>query len=347
MTVKIALWGVGAMALRMADMLLDRTGVTIVGAIDRHPDKVGRDVALLAGRPRGCGVAVSEDVDAVLARRPDVVLHATDSFVDAVAPDLHRAVEAGANVITIAEEMAWPDAADPVAARALDAAARAAGVTLLGTGVNPGFVMDSLVLALTGACASVRAIHVGRVNDLSQFGPTVMRTQGVGLSADAFAAGVADGSVVGHVGFRQSIGMIAAALGWRIDRIEETRDPIISDVRRETPHVTVEPGMVAGCRHVARGYRDDDAVIVLEHPQQVRPELAGVETGDTIRIDGAPSIRMASAPEIPGGAATAALAVNMIPRVLAAPPGLATMADLPIPTAWTVLDPKPAAGRDA
>lgn len=347
MTVKIALWGVGAMALRMADMLLDRSGVTILGAIDRHPDKVGRDVAELAGRAEPCGALVSEDADAVLARQPDIVLHATDSFLAAVAPDIRRAVEAGADVITIAEEMAYPWAADPVLAQGLDAAARASGVTVLGTGVNPGFVMDSLVLALTGACATVDRIHVSRVNDLSQFGPTVMRTQGVGLSPEAFAAGVADGSVVGHVGFPQSVGMIATALGWTIDRVEETREPIVSDVRRETPHVTVEPGMVAGCRHVATGYSGDTPIIVLEHPQQVRPEAAGVETGDTIRIDGAPPIHMASAPEIPGGAATAALAVNMIPRVLAAAPGLRTMADLPIPTAWTALDPQSAARRNA
>lgn len=342
MTIKVALWGAGAMALRMADILLDRSGVAIVGAIDRHPDKLGRDVATLAGRTEPCGAVVSDDAAKVLANRPDVVLHATDSFLATVAPDLRQAMAAGANVITIAEEMAWPAAADPALAAGLDRAALDAGVTLLGTGVNPGFVMDSLVLALTGACASVEAIHVSRVNDLSEFGPTVMRTQGVGLSPEAFAAGVADGTVVGHVGFPQSIGMIAAALGWQIDRIEETREPILSEVRRETPHVTVAPGMVAGCRHVARAYAGGRAVIVLEHPQQVRPEAAGVATGDTITIAGSPPIRMSSGPEIPGGAATAALAVNMIPRVLAAAPGLVSMAGLPIPTAWTTLDLKPA-----
>jgi 4-hydroxy-tetrahydrodipicolinate reductase len=161
----------------------------------------------------------------------------------------------------------------------------------------------------------------------------VLRTQGVGLRPDAFAAGLADGSVVGHVGFPESIAMIADALGWGISRVVETREPIVSTVRRETPFVVVEPGDVAGCLHTATGYLGDRAVISLVHPQQVRPELEGVPTGDTIEITGVPDVRLAGTPEIPGGIATTALAVNMIPRVLAAPAGLVTMADLPVPAA--------------
>jgi hypothetical protein len=139
--------------------------------------------------------------------------------------------------------------------------------------------------------------------------------------------------VVGHIGFPESIHLIAAAIGWDIERIEETREPIISEVRRETPCTVVRPGEVAGCLHRAVAYREGRPVITLIHPQQVHPQLAGTETGDRIEIRGTPTVRLSGSPEIPGGEGTCALAVNMIPRILNAAPGLHTMADLPVPAA--------------
>jgi 4-hydroxy-tetrahydrodipicolinate reductase len=189
------------------------------------------------------------------------------------------------------------------------------------------------VIALTGVCASVESISATRVNDLSPYGPTVLRSQGVGLWPEEFNGGLKDGSVVGHIGFPQSIHMIAGALGWSIARITESREPIIARIQRETPFVKVAPGQVAGCLHTAIAYCDDRPAITLIHPQQIHPQLEGVETGDNIEIRGIPNVHLAGSPEIPGGTATIALAVNMIPRVLNAPPGLHTMADLPVPAA--------------
>lgn len=159
-------------------------------------------------------------------------------------------------------------------------------------------------MTLSGVCHSVERIEASRVNDLSPYGPTVMRTQGVGTTPEVFAAGVADGSIVGHVGFPESIHMISEALGLGVDRIEQTREPIISNVYRETPHVKVQPGMVAGCRHIGIGYRGDKEVIKLTHPQQIHPHLEGQDTGDYINIYGLPEIHMANKPEIAGGKAT-------------------------------------------
>jgi 4-hydroxy-tetrahydrodipicolinate reductase len=122
-------------------------------------------------------------------------------------------------------------------------------------------------------------------------------------------------------------------LGWRLDEIRETREPIISQVCRETPYVKVAPGNVAGCRHVAHGYVNGEVKITLEHPQQVRPEAEGVDTGDYIWIEGTPPINLAIKPEIPGGVGTIAMAVNLIPLIMQASPGLKTMTDLPVPRA--------------
>lgn len=242
-------------------------------------------------------------------------------------------VRHGIHVISIAEEMAFPACASPALADELNRLAVVNKVSVLGTGINPGFVLDLLVIALTGVCADVESITATRVNDLSPYGPTVLRSQGVGLWPKEFERGVRERSVVGHIGFPQSIHMIAGALGWSIARIAESREPIVARVERETPFVKVLPGQVAGCLHTAIAYRDDRPVITLVHPQQIQPQLEGIKTGDTIEIRGIPNVRLAGSPEIPGGTATIALAVNMIPRVLNALPGLHTMADLPVPAA--------------
>ena len=174
---------------------------------------------------------MTTDFDSVLALRPDVVCIIT---AELPARDHRpgRAVRAaGCNVLCIAETLAYPWASDPAWAERFDALAKEHGVSILGTGVNPGFVLDALVVMWTSACLRVDRIEAQRVNDLSPFGPTVMSTQGVGTTVEEFERGVADGTIVGHIGFPESIHLIARALGWKIDEIVETREPIVSDGR--------------------------------------------------------------------------------------------------------------------
>lgn len=333
--IRVLVLGTGQMGSAMARLVLARPGLELAGACARRPGRAGMDLGRAIGLDRELGLPVVHDLAEALAQsHPRVALQATCSRLAEARDEIETLLRHSVRVITIAEEMACPAATDPDAAAALDRLARDRGAALLGTGINPGFVMDLLAIALTGVCAEVRSIRVERINDLSPYGPTVLESQGVGLSPAAFRAGVEAGRVAGHVGFRQSIRLIADALGWAIERIEERREPIVSAVRRETPFVTVEPGQVAGCLHTATAWREGTAAITLVHPQQVRPGLEGVVTGDRIEIDGSPPVRLAGSPEIPGGQGTAALAVNMIPRLLSAAPGLHTMADLPVPAAW-------------
>lgn len=331
--IRVIHWGLGAMGSGMARLVAEKEGMEIIGAIDMDPKKVGRDLGEVLGKPK-MNIVVRDNVEMVLgAHHAEVVIIATSSFTKEVYPQIEQAVIHGMNVITIAEEMSFPAAQEPELAAKIDALAKKHKVTVLGTGINPGFVLDTLIIALTGVCLNVKKIRAARINDLSPFGPTVMRTQGVGTTPAEFAKGVADGSIVGHIGFPESMSMIAAALGWKLERIEQTREPIISKIHRETPHVVVEPGMVAGCKHIAHGYINGEEVITLEHPQQIHPHLEGVDTGDYIWIEGEPNIALSIKPEIPGGKGTQAIAINMIPQVLSAAPGLKSMKDLPVPAA--------------
>ena len=328
--VRVLIWGLGAMGSGMARMLLSMENVRVVAAIARRSEKAGRDLGEIAGLSP-VGVKVTTDPEEAFHSKPDLALIATHSSVKEVAPQIKHALKEHADVITIAEEMAYPWAASEELSNEIDRLARKQGNTVLGTGINPGFILDTLIIALTGICREVRHIHGKRVNNLAPFGPTVMRTQGVGVAPEEFAAGLESGEIVGHIGFRQSVMLISKALGWEIDDIVEEREPIVSRVERKTKYVTVAPGNVAGCRHTARAYRGGKELIFLEHPQQVCPEDEDINTGDYIAIDGDPPVKMAIEPEIPGGIGTIAIAVNMIPLVINGPRGLVTMADLPVP----------------
>lgn len=336
MTIRVIVWGLGSMGSGMARELMGREGVSIVGAIRGEPENSGMDLGEALGLDERTGVRVTADPGEVIGKvEADIVLQATASFVREVYPQIEDCIRSGLDVISIAEEMSYPWRSNPGLAGAMDSLAREHNVTVLGTGINPGFVFDSLIMTLTAACRRVDRIRAARVNDLSPFGPTVMRTQGVGTTPAEFSEGLEAGSIVGHIGFPESMALIAGALGWRLERVEETRQPIIAGVRRSTPHVTVAPGMVAGCRHVGRGFVEGEERITLEHPQQVNPEFEGIETGDFIWIEGDPDINLSMKPEIPGGAGTVAMAVNMIPHVLNSPPGLVSVTDLPLPRMWS------------
>ena len=332
--IRVLQWGLGAMGSGMARLMLEKSGLQIVAAVDARPDYVGRDLGEVLGVGKKLGVIVTDQPETVLdSNKVDLTVIATTSWTERQMPDLRKIITAGINVISIAEEMADPAAQHPELAKELDELAKQHGVSVLGTGVNPGYVLDLLVVALTGGCHSVERIEASRVNDLSPYGPTVMETQGVGTTPEVFRKGVAEGTIVGHVGFPESIQLISDALGLGVDRIVQTREPIISKVYRETPHVKVEPGMVAGCAHTGVGYRGDTEVIRLVHPQQIHPHLENQDTGDYINIYGVPEIHMAIKPEYAGGKATIGIAVNMIPHVVAATPGLKRMIDLPVPAA--------------
>jgi hypothetical protein len=332
--IKVLLLGTGHMGAGIARLILNKPGLELVGAYGRRVHRAGLDIGEAIGLDRTLGIPISVDLERVISEtRPEIAIQATCSTAMDALSEISTSLGHGVNVITIAEEMAYPKSRSPSIAEELHWQAVRQGASVLGTGVNPGFVMDLLVITLSGVCADIQTITAKRVNDLSPYGPAVLKSQGIGLSPQDFITGLANGTVVGHIGFPESIHMIAKAMGWEIDDIKQIREPIISQVTRKTASITIEPGQVAGCHHTAVAYMADNPVITLIHPQQILPQLEGVETGDTIAIKGTPEIRLSGSPEIPGGQATMALAVNMIPRVLSAAPGLYNMAELPAPSA--------------
>lgn len=334
--VKVVLWGFGAMGSGMARVLLRRKGIEIVGVCDMHPERAGKSIFDILGVERGDrkDIVVNGNIEEVLTEKCcDICLCATDSFTKKAFPKLKFALEKKVNVISTAEEMSYPKAQNPEIAEELDRIAKENGVSILGTGINPGLIMDLLVVCLTGCMTDVEHIEAKRVNSLSPFGPAVMEEQGVGISVDDFKEGVENGSLAGHVGFAESIKMIGDAIGFKVDKFEQQMEPIVTKVDRKAPYGFAATGDVAGVNMTGQGYVNGEVKIDMIHPQQIEPELEGTYTGDYITIKGTPEVNMSIKPEVDGGLGTIAMCVNMIPHVINAHPGLKTMIDLPVPRA--------------
>lgn len=336
--IRIMIWGFGAMGSGIARMIAAKRGVEIVGVADMNPNLVGKDIYEIfdmdrAGRPE---VKISGDAfEMITPGSCDLVILATDSFTEKAFPKIKHCVECGLNVISTAEEMSYPEAQQPELAKEIDRLAKTNGVSVFGTGINPGFVLDLLILALTGTCSNVESIEAARINDLSPFGTAVMIEQGVGLTPEEFNAKNDADDLAGHVGFPESIGLIAKGLGLEIDKVTQTKDPIVSEVERRTQYAEVKPGNVAGIRQQSYGIlKDGKELIHLDHPQQILPHLEGVETGDYVTVHtGDYDVNLAIKPEIPGGVGTIAMVVNSIPHVINADKGLVHLLDMPVPRA--------------
>jgi hypothetical protein len=336
---RVALIGLGDMGRRVAAAVLNRKGLRIVGAVDCDPSKVGRELGEYTNLGERLNVKIESDVRKMLKRaRPNVTIISTASFVKDIVSLVDVAVRAGSNVITPSEEMVYPRAQHSADAARIDRLAKRYKVAIVGAGANPGFFPDSLVIALTGICTRVDRIRSTRINDMGWGSMSVLKSLGVGFTPEEFEKGVRNGTIPGHVGFHESIRMIADRIGWKIDKIQIDKKPIVSKTRRVADiGLEVNPGMCAGCAETAEGLSGDKSVIELELIQQIRPEAEGVEIGDFVWIEGEPSVNEAIKPGIRGGVSTAAMLVNAIPRCLEARPGLHSVMDLSFPSYFTKL----------
>lgn len=310
------LFGLGPIGVGIGQVAAARAELEIVGGVDIAPDKAGRPLSEILGVPTGDARVEAEAERALDATKPQLVLHATGSYLPDVLPQLLACIRAGANVVSTCEELSFPWERHPELAKQLDAEAKAHGVTLLGTGVNPGFVMDTLAAVLSGVCQRVERVRLGRYVDVSTRREQLQRKTGVGLPLEAFRERVAGGRF-GHVGLKESCWLLAEGLGWRLTTLEETIEPV-----REAN------GRATGIRQTAIGAIDGRTVI--EAVVQMSTDVA--QPRDEIEVDGTPPVRMTIAGGVPGDQATAAIVVNAARRVVAHSPGLITMLDLPVVT---------------
>jgi 4-hydroxy-tetrahydrodipicolinate reductase len=324
--IQVILFGLGPIGASIGRVLANRTDIQIVGAIDVDPAKVGKDVGEVIGLDRALGSVVSADAPVTLrAKRPDVVVHATGSHLAQVAPQLRLILQAGASVISTCEELSFPFEAAPEIARELDRLAKARQVALLGTGINPGFAMDTLPIALTAVSQQVESIQVWRIQDAALRRLPLQKKVGAGLAVAEFRERV-DVGTVRHVGLSESVHAIACAIGWKIGRLDDQIEPVLAEQETSSRDITVSPGNVLGVRQVTRGFVDEQPRITLE----LQIYLGAPSPHDHIVIEGTPRVDVMVNEGTHGDVATAAIVVNAIPSLLDGEPGLRVMAELPV-----------------
>ena len=329
--IRVLLYGLGPIGLMVGRQLATRDGFRIVGAVDVDPSKVGRDVGAISGLERPLRVKVDPDPrHAIKKSKPDVVVLCTSSSVRGVMPQIEGILKAKVPIVTTTEELSYPVHRNVALAKRIDAMAKRAKVAVLSTGVNPGFVMDALPITLTVACERIDSVTVNRIQDARTRRLPFQQKIGAGLSTEQFNREVDRGSIR-HVGLAESISMIAAALGWQLDRITDEVKPKMAEATVASEFLAVDPGYVSGIIQDGVGYRHGTPVITMH----MEAYLGAPESFDEVRVRGVPNLTLKIPGGVPGDIATASIVVNSIPKVLKARPGLQTMKDLPVPSYYS------------
>ncbi|MCD6431205.1 NADP-binding protein [Candidatus Bathyarchaeota archaeon] len=329
--IRVILYGVGAVGSLIAKALLEKQGIKIVGAVDIAEDKLGKDLGEVLELNKKLGVKISKTADSALSKtKADIAVHATSSYLEDTYPQIASIVKKGVNVVSTCEELSYPHLTHPRLAKKLDVLAKKHNVTVLGTGINPGFLMDTLVITLTAACQKIEKIEAVRVMNAATRRLPFQKKIGAGLTVEEFKNKIENKEITGHVGLKQSIAMIADTLKWKLEKIvTEPVQPVTAKKTVKSPHITVKAGNVAGLRQKAEGVSKGKKLITLDFQAYIGAE----EEYDAITILGVPNVKQKIQPCVHGDLGTAAVITNSIPKVINAPAGLLTMKDLPVPSA--------------
>jgi hypothetical protein len=317
---RLGFYGFGSIGRLTARLALER-GYEVVAAVDIDPSLVGRDVGEVLGLGEKLGVKVSKD-PSVLAQA-EVVVHATGSYLDRVYPQIRSVVELGRDVISTCETLAYPYYRYPVLARRLDKLARFYGVAVLGSGINPGFLLDTLVVTLSAPFHLIESVRAVRSVDAAKRRKPFQHKIGVGLDPKVVEEKLRSGELTGHVGYAESVLLIADAAGLQLTRVEERQTVVPADRDVESGGVRVERGRNLGVKGYGAGYIGDREVIRVEFHAYV-----GAEEYEEITVKGRDYSVSWRSTGTPGDAGTASVLLNLAEAIAEYGPGLLTMADL-------------------
>jgi 2,4-diaminopentanoate dehydrogenase len=324
--IKIIHYGLGPIGCAMARLSAQRKNLQIVGAVDINPDIIGKDLGEIAGLGKTLGVIVRSSLDEVLKdTEANLVVHTTSSYFDLFKKQILAIVEKKLNVVSTAEELSFPWYHHPAEAAEIDNAAKANGVSVLGTGINPGFLLDSLPLNITALSQKVDSIDLRRSQNAATRRGPFQKKIGSGMSVAEFESAMATGRM-GHVGLPESMAMIFDAFDKKLITYKEKIAPVVAEVPIKTDFFDVPVGKCIGLHQTAEGIDEQGNVFCT---MTFLAFLGNPEDCDTLRISGIPNLKV-TLEGTNGDIGTVAITINAIKRVFAAPAGLMTMKDTPL-----------------
>ncbi|MEM0220148.1 MAG: dihydrodipicolinate reductase [Thermoproteota archaeon] len=331
MPIRIAVYGLGSIGMLIAKNVIQRNELQLVAAFEIDPSKVGKDLGELLGLDEKLNLVVSNESNAteVLKKNDvDVVLHSTSPYLDKIYPQIVKSIEAGTDLISTSETLVNPWYRYPKLASEIDKRARERNVSILGAGINPGFIFDALPIFMTLVCTKVNSIKVVRSLDAAKRRYSFQKKYGLSLRIEEFKQKMERGEITAHVGYAESVDLIASALGVKLTKIVEDQEPIVAKEHMKTQYFDIAPGRISGVHGYGIGYNERKEFIKVELFAEV-----GREEFEEIAIEGAPTVKWKSSGTA-GDIATAAVVVNLIPKVLEAKSGLLKITDILLPSAF-------------
>lgn len=322
--------GLGPMGKIITKLLLQRKNISLRGVIDIDHLLVGKELSEVLDIEKKLDLTIESDLDSILSREnADVVIIATSSSLEKIVPTIESAVKSGSNVISICEELSYPFQYHAELSKKLDLLAKSNNVTIVGTGINPGYLMDLLPIVLTAPCQTVKSIKVTRMMNSAKRRVPFQKKIGTGLSIDEFHKKISNKEITGHVGLTQSIQMIVSALGIEYDEIVELPpQEIIAEKELTTSYGEIVPeGYICGLQSKAYAKKEGREIILLDFIAYAGEH----DEYDSVLIEGIPSIHQKIIGGVHGDLGTSAIVANLIPKVVEARTGLLTMKDLPVP----------------
>jgi len=327
MKLKIAQFGLGPIGLQTVKLLATKPWAQVVGGIDIAPSLVGKSLGDLTGVPALARARVYPDLANLLRNaKPDLIIHTSVSrLADAIA-QIEPIVSQGIDVVSSCEELVFPQLREPKLAAKLNRLCIAKKARVVGTGVNPGFVMDVLPLCITGVSSQVRSLEVERIVDASTRREPLQRKIGSGTDPREFQKRLDEGKA-GHAGLKESLALLAHSLGWKLAGIQETAKPVLAARNIRTKYFDVRKGQTCGIHQTAEAHLEDGRRIALD----IQMYLGAKNPHDLVTIAGEPPLRVRVEGGVAGDQATVAALVNTAYRLPKAPPGLLLMTDLTLP----------------
>lgn len=321
--IKVLQVGLGSVGQGIYDLISLRPSIKTVAAVDTNPDLQGRDLGELAVGSKN-GVLIQDNIDTALKNcDPDVALVSTVSDLAELLPTLESLVDWGIPVISTCEQLCFSWKTQPGLSEKIDHLAKSNHVAVLGTGVNPGFLMDTLPSVLTTLNNRVDRIEVFRVQNASSRRLPFQLKIGSGLSPVAFEERRGEGKI-GHVGLAESVHLIAHRLRWTVLNYKEDLIPIFAEDDLSIGELKVKAGDVCGVEQSATANCDGGREIQLTF----KAELELDESFDEIRISGDQNITARISGGVNGDKGTASVVLNSIPALLSAEPGLRHMGEI-------------------
>ena len=323
-------YGLGPIGQEILKKGVKDEAFNVIGGVDINPDVVGRPLSSIisADEPAEAFIVsdVSELADQANSFHNKIAFHATGSSVPAVWPQIRQLLDHGYHVVTTCEELLYPWDRYPSLSQEIDDYAKSKGLSVLGTGVNPGFVMDSLPLTATAVTDQVQAVKVIRQVNVGERRVPLQKKVGIGKSERKFRE-LAQAGDIGHVGLEETARLVAAGLNVSIDQLETTLEPTFAEKDHELSWLTLKSGEVSGQYQQVKAVTSEGVTIEMELTMAL-----GVESKDEIIVNGTDPVHFLIPNGIFGDTATASMIINTGKRVITQQKtGLLTMLEAGLP----------------